>query len=154
MELYKLSCGQYLPADMSDIDLARMTLRESVPGIINSLSDAMPIIQKYLGKRKTEAFLVVFLDYQNKPIGKKIMSEGTEEQTAVYPRNVARECLKRHATRCIIAHNHPTGNTEPSQADRSITVEVKRALETLDISLLDHIIMGNGFYSMRENGLI
>ena len=97
----------------------------------------------------------MFLDNQNGLIEYVELFRGTIDGASVYPREVAKEALSRNAAAIILAHNHPSGVAEPSQADQRITSRLKSALLTLDIRLLDHIIIGsNSTVSFAERGLL
>ena len=100
-----------------------------------------------------EQFLVLFLDSKNKLIGMTRQS-GTVDQTACYPRETAKHALLSGATSVILAHNHPSGNPEPSSADRQLTRTIKDALNLLQIKVHDHFIIGSGsqYYSFAEKG--
>lgn len=103
-----------------------------------------------------EVFAVVFLDSRFRVIAYEPMFNGTINSTSVYPpRVVATRCLELHASAILVAHNHPSGETEPSQADQALTKSLRSALQLLDIRLLDHFIIGKGVpYSFAENGLL
>ncbi len=102
-----------------------------------------------------EVFAVLFLDARNRLLAAEELFRGTLSQTVVYPREVARRALERNAAAVILAHNHPSGLAEPSQADRVLTEALKRALQCLDIPVLDHLIVAGGRrYSFAENGLL
>jgi len=102
-----------------------------------------------------EVFAVLFLDSRNRLLAAEELFRGTLSQTVVYPREVARRALERNAAAVILAHNHPSGLAEPSQADRQLTDALKRALQCLDIPILDHLIVAGGRrYSFAENGLL
>lgn len=102
-----------------------------------------------------EVFLVAFLDNRHRPIACEPMFRGTHNAAPVYPREVAKECLRRNASAVIVAHNHPSGDPEPSSADRNITHRLVQALEVLEIRLLDHIVVGDHeCVSFAERGLI
>ncbi|RIZ67494.1 MAG: hypothetical protein D0528_12040, partial [Methylococcales bacterium] len=80
---------------------------------------------------------------------------GTIDGASVYPREVVKQALHHNAAAVIFAHNHPSGVTEPSQADKQITEKLKKALDLFDIRVLDHFIIGDGEpYSFAEHGLI
>ena len=80
---------------------------------------------------------------------------GTLDSASVYPREVAKQALHHNAAAVIFAHNHPSGISEPSQADKNITLKLKEALALFDIRVLDHFIIGDGDpYSFAEHGLI
>lgn len=109
--------------------------------------------------RPNEAFMVIFLNNQNKIIqlpdqkGIQILQEGTINQSIVFPRRIVEHALNLHAASIILAHNHPAGSLTPSQEDLQVTRSIKQALQTVEIRLLDHIIIGgNHYYSFRENG--
>ncbi|WP_325891397.1 RadC family protein [Grimontia sp. NTOU-MAR1] len=108
-----------------------------------------------LRDRPREAFLVLYLDNQNRPIKDEILFEGTINAAGVYPREVVRRCLDLGANAVILAHNHPSGVAEPSAADRHITNRIGDALALMDIRLLDHMVIGDGdVVSFAERGWI
>ena len=101
-----------------------------------------------------EEFKTLFLDSRNQLIAIETLKTGTVNRSVVYPRKIVERALYNHAAGVIIAHNHPAGTLQPSQDDSTITNAVKTALETIDIVLLDHIIIGgNGYFSFKANGL-
>ncbi|MBA3477806.1 MAG: DNA repair protein RadC [Lautropia sp.] len=103
--------------------------------------------------RAQEVFVVLFLDSQNRLILADELFHGTLNQTAVYPREVVRRALEINAAAVILAHNHPSGVAEPSQADRILTDTLRAALRHLDMPVLDHIIVaGQTSYSFAEHG--
>ncbi|MDA3922320.1 MAG: DNA repair protein RadC [Salinisphaera sp.] len=101
-----------------------------------------------------EIFGVIFLDNRNRVLGKQDLFRGTIDGSAVYPREVAKECLINNAAGVIFYHNHPSGVAEPSRADRDITRRLTEALALFDIRVLDHLIVGESTTSMAERGLI
>jgi len=102
-----------------------------------------------------EKFVVVLLDCHNRLIRTEALFSGSVDVCPVYPREVARFALEHHARSVIISHNHPSGCTEPSNADKAMTRKVQQALELLDIRLLDHIIVGGTDHlSMASRGLL
>jgi DNA repair protein RadC len=107
------------------------------------------------GHKEHEEFAVLFLDNQNRLIRFEVMFRGTIDATAVYPREIAKSCLKLNAAAVIVAHNHPSGITQPSAADKQITAKLKQALDLIDVRLLDHFIIGVGEpVSLANLGLI
>lgn len=101
-----------------------------------------------------EEFKVLFLDNRNQLITIETLNTGTVNQSVVYPRKVAERALYNHAVSVIIAHNHPAGTLEPSLEDCTITNFIKDALKTVDITLLDHIIIGNNdYFSFKKNNV-
>lgn len=100
-----------------------------------------------------EEFKTIFLDNRNQLISIETSQTGTVNRFVVYPRKVVERALCNHATGVIIAHNHPAGTLSPSEDDYAITKTIKSALKTVDITLLDHIIIGNNdYYSFKDNG--
>ena len=102
-----------------------------------------------------EVFAVVFLDSQHQVLAYEPLFKGSVDQTSVYPRVVVQRALALNASALILAHQHPSGVTEPSFADRSLTERLKAALAMVDIRVLDHFIIGKGTpYSFAEAGLL
>ncbi|MDU6409523.1 MAG: DNA repair protein RadC [Yersiniaceae bacterium] len=101
-------------------------------------------IQGILAQREREIFLVLFLDNQHRLIRHEEMFAGTIDCVEIHPREIVREAMKANAAALILAHNHPSGKAEPSQADRIITEQVIKACQLLDIRVLDHLVIGNG----------
>ncbi|WP_371876216.1 DNA repair protein RadC [Vibrio sp. HB161653] len=108
-----------------------------------------------LRDRTREVFFVLFLDNQHRVIGEEILFEGTIDSASVYPREVVKQALAHNAAALILAHNHPSGVAEPSQADRRITDRLVDALGLVDIRILDHFVVGDGeLVSFAERGWI
>ncbi len=102
-----------------------------------------------------EVFACLFLDNQHRVIQLDELFRGTIDSASIYPREVAKRALHHNAAAVIFAHNHPSGISEPSQADKHITDKLKQALALFDIRVLDHFIIGDGQpYSFAEHGLI
>jgi DNA repair protein RadC len=100
-----------------------------------------------------ELFSCVFLDTRNRIICYEPLFRGTIDGATVYPREVLKRALHHNASAVIVAHNHPSGTSEPSQADRSITCRLKKSLALVDIRLLDHLIVArDGCQSLAERG--
>lgn len=108
-----------------------------------------------LGHLEREVFAAVMLDSRHRLIEYAELFQGTIDGAEVHPREVARHALRLNAAALIVAHNHPSGEAEPSAADRAVTARLKQALALLDIRLLDHIIIGGRqSLSMGGKGLI
>ena len=102
-----------------------------------------------------EAFMVLFLSTQNQVIGHEIVNEGTVDQVAVYPRRIIERALAHHAAALILVHNHPSGFTDPSEEDKMLTRTLRSAAATLDVRILDHLVVGKGgYFSFLERGLL
>lgn len=110
-------------------------------------------LSSLLRDRQREAFYLLFLDNQHRVIRDEVLFEGTIDAASVYPREVVKRALHHNAAAVILAHNHPSGIAEPSQADRRITVRLKDALGLVDIRVLDHFVVGDGdVVSFAERG--
>lgn len=108
-----------------------------------------------LGHLQVEHCMALYLDSQYRLIISEELSRGTLTQASVYPREVIKAGLKHHAAALILAHNHPSGVAEPSEADLALTRHLKHALALVDIRLLDHLIVtACGATSLAERGLI
>jgi len=102
-----------------------------------------------------EVFVVIFLDAQNQVQAVDELFAGTLTQTSVYPREVVKRALTHNSAAVILAHNHPSGVAEPSQADEALTRALRQALALIDVRVLDHIIVGRGAaLSFAERGLL
>jgi DNA repair protein RadC len=101
-----------------------------------------------------EVFGVAFLDTQNRLIAYETLFRGSIRQTVIYPREIAKRALKLNAVNVMFGHNHPSGDTTPSKADQAITTTLSKALQLLDITVVDHFIVGgNQVLSFVEQGL-
>ncbi|MGC7917743.1 RadC family protein [Vibrio anguillarum] len=112
-------------------------------------------LSSVLRDRHREAFYILFLDNQHRVISDEVLFEGTIDAASVYPREVVKRALHHNAAALILAHNHPSGVAEPSQADRRITRRLTDALALVDIRILDHFVVGDGeVISFAERGWI
>ena len=102
-----------------------------------------------------EVFGALFLDTRHRSIAFEELFHGTLDGTEVHPREVVRRALAHNAAAVIVGHNHPSGNPEPSAADRAVTARLRQALELMDRRLLDHFVIGDGPpLSMAERGWV
>jgi len=108
-----------------------------------------------IGTKKNEVMRIVYLDSQNRLIYAENLSEGTVAKTVAFPRKVVEGALKYHAVSVIVAHNHPGGVAEPSDNDDKITEQIESALQTVGISLQDHLVIaGDEYFSYRQTGYL
>ncbi len=108
-----------------------------------------------LGGRPHEVFMAIFLDAQNRVLAAEELFRGTLTQTSVYPREVVKRALAHNAGGIILAHNHPSGVCEPSEADRTLTQHLRSALALVDVRVLDHfVVAGNRSLSFAERGYL
>lgn len=120
---------------------------------ITSSKDAFTILRSLIGDLKVEEFWVLFLNQANLIIHKEQISKGGISQTAVDIRVILKIALEEMATGIILAHNHPSGNLKPSKSDYAITQKIKKAAETLDLNVLDHLIVTQkSYFSFADEG--
>ena len=139
------------------LELARRALAAQLQErpALGSTQLVQDYVRLHLGTRPYEVFAVLFLDARHRLIALEEMFRGTLSQTSVYPREVASRALALHAHSVVLAHNHPSGDVEPSQADAHITQQLKAALGLLDVRVLDHVIVtATGSLSMAQRGLV
>ncbi len=99
-----------------------------------------------------ERFAILLLDVKNRLLGTQVLTIGTATETLAHPREIFREVIRQSATRLIVAHNHPSGNLEPSPEDIALTRQLLLGAQYLQIPLLDHLILGSGDHtSLRQN---
>ena len=118
-------------------------------------TDSQDFLLARLRDRSYEVFCCIFLDNRHRVLAFEELFRGTIDNTTVYPREVVRQALHRNAAAVILAHNHPSGIPEPSDADRLITRRVRDALELIDVRLLDHLVIGDGScVSLASRGML
>ena len=138
-------------------EIARRYIEESLPvgEAIRSPADTEIYLLGRLRHLGHELFCCLYLDNRHRVLAFDELFRGTIDGTSVYPREVVKEALRVNAAAVILAHNHPSGVAEPSQADERITKRLKSALDLVDIRLLDHLIIGGGeTTSLAARGLI
>lgn len=139
------------------LEMSRRALKEELQrgDVLNSPKAVRNYLQLLLGGRAQEVFLVMFLDTQHRVIAAEELFHGTLSQTSVYPREVVKRALALNAAAVILAHNHPSGVAEPSQADRLLTDVLKQTLGLIEVRVLDHFVVGAGHtLSFVERGLL
>ncbi|MDQ6685248.1 MAG: DNA repair protein RadC, partial [Pseudomonadota bacterium] len=143
-------------AEMAAVmELARRSLAVTLAArpVFDSPQVVKDYVALHLASREHEIFAVVFLDAQSRLIALEEMFRGTLTQTSVYPREVVKRALELRAAAVILAHNHPSGTTEPSRADEFLTQTLKSALALVDVRVLDHLVVGAGAVaSFAERG--
>lgn len=123
-------------------------------GALTSPSMTRDYLRLKLAAQEREHFLCMFLDTRHRVIKSEVLFHGTVDQASVYPRVIIQRALELNASALIIAHNHPSGVAEPSQADLAITRRIRDAAGLMDIRLLDHFIVGSEeITSLAERGL-
>ncbi len=138
-------------------ELVHRQLKQSLQRGVSLTSPAMTMeyLQTVLRDRKREIFTCLFLDTRHRVIASENLFQGSIDGACVYPRIVAERALRLSAAAVIVAHNHPSGVSEPSLADQAITRRLKDALLLLEIRLLDHFVVGDGPpVSMASRGML
>lgn len=138
-------------------ELVRRQLKQSLQRGVSLTSPAMTMeyLQTVLRDRDREIFTCLFLDTRHRVIASENLFQGSIDGACVYPRVVAERALRLSAAAVIVAHNHPSGVSEPSLADQAITRRLKDALLLLEIRLLDHFVVGDGPpVSMASRGML
>jgi DNA repair protein RadC len=138
-------------------ELARHYFAQALPvgQAIRCPSDTEDFLHARIRHLGHELFCCLYLDNRHRVLRFDELFRGTIDGTSVYPREVVKEALGVNAAAVILAHNHPSGVAEPSQADERITQRLKSALELVDIRLLDHLIIGNAeTTSLASRGLL
>lgn len=138
-------------------EVAREFLKERIldKPICKSSKEVFDYLYYSMRDLKKEKFKVLFLNSQNQVIEVEDLFEGTLAASSVYPREIIESALKSNAASLIFAHNHPSGNPEPSGSDKEITRDLVFAGSIMQIKVLDHIIVGeNKYFSFADEGLI
>lgn len=138
-------------------EMSRRALAEQIKhqDALSSPEKVSDYLRLKLIRQEREVFVVLFLDAQNRVQAQETLFEGTLTQTIVYPREVVKRALHHNAASVIFAHNHPSGIAEQSRADELITQALKKALDLVDIRVLDHfIVAGHQTMSFAERGLL
>lgn len=139
------------------IEVSRRFLKEKMLSrpYCRSSKDVFDYLYHSLRGQKKEQFRALFLDVKNKILSEETIFEGTVDSSAVYPREIVKGALFHNASSLIFIHNHPSGDPEPSESDKEITKDLVFAAHTVQVSVLDHLIIGNDrYFSFADHGLI
>ena len=138
------------------VEMSRRYLEEKIQrgDALENASDVRSYLKSRLQHYPFEVFSCLFLDNKHRVIEYEELFRGTIDSASVHPREVVRRVLHHNAAAIILAHNHPSGVTEPSQSDIQITNKLKQALEMIDVRVLDHFIIGDEMISFAERGLL
>ena len=133
----------------------RVQIKQAERRQVISSETVCDILRPLIGDIEKEEFWAIYLNQSNRIIRKERLSVGGIAGTHVDVRLIMKEAILCNATGMIISHNHPSGNEKPSKEDNRITEQVKKAADTLNIRLIDHIIItSNTYYSYVENGML
>lgn len=128
------------------LEMSRRHLSEQLAQapVFSSPQVTRDYLQAHMRDLPHEEFWVLFLSSQHKLLASEALAKGTINSAAVYPRELAKRALHHNAAALILAHNHPSGVAEPSQADRLMTDNLVRTLGLLEVAVLDHFVVGDG----------
>lgn len=136
-------------------EFALMVKESSKGKLLLSPKDVFHIMKPmFADKDDIERFYCIFLTIKNRVISIEKMFDGTIDRCLVYPREIVKQAITFKATAVILVHNHLSGDPEPSMEDKKLTLKVGLSLLSIDAKLLDHIIIGDSYYSMAEAGII
>ncbi|MBQ5947284.1 DNA repair protein RadC [Massilia sp. ST3] len=152
-QLHGLGPAKYAQLQAA-IELARRAVAEQFEReALCSPSAVRHYLRNQFALQAHESFVVLFLDVKNRLINSEEMFRGTLTHTSVYPREVVKAALRRNAAAVILAHNHPSGVADPSEADLRLTTALVQALGLVDIRVLDHfVVAGSQVHSFAESG--
>lgn len=139
------------------IEMSKRYLSESLnrTQVFESAQQTRLYLSSQLRDEPNEVFAVLLLDSQHRMIAFKKLFFGTINAASVHPRVIVQKALENNAAAMILAHNHPSGVAEPSQADQQITQRIKKAMDLIDVNVLDHFVVGDGeCVSFAERGLL
>ncbi len=141
---------------LAAVELGRRIGQVRNPGrpVVSSPADVERILRGRIANLDRENFVAMLLNTKNEVIETPTISVGTLSASLVHPREVFKPAIRASAASVILAHNHPSGNVEPSWEDREVTKRLARAAELLGIELLDHVIVGDGCFSMKEHEML
>jgi DNA repair protein RadC len=142
---------------MAVVELSRRALAEQMKEqpLLDMPATMLDFVRLQIGSKPYEVFTVLFIDAKQRLLAAEEMFRGSLMTTSVYPREVALRALHHHAAGVILAHNHPSGDVQPSQSDISLTAKMKAALGLLDIVVVDHVIVSQcKALSMASEGML
>jgi len=123
--------------------------------VLSSPQAVFDFVRMRLSGSSNETFMVIYLNTKNEVINYEIIQEGTIDRAVVFPRIILEKALYYHASGLILIHNHPSGHKEPSREDRLLTQNIIEAARSLDLRVLDHIVVGkDGRFSFVEHSLL
>lgn len=147
--------GQYRPAP----DKLVLTAANRLSGyrlrrgaLVTSSNDAKGVIGYKLQDKQSEVFACLFLDSGHRILAFKELFQGSINKATVHPREVVKEALQLNAAAVIFAHNHPSGDSAPSDKDIELTHTLQRILQVIDVRVLDHLVIGDAIYSFADAG--
>ena len=165
MKYHKLTAGEMtgtyvMESPVTEADILQMAKQLAMSRLSKgrALTEPKQVfshLQTLLRYHEHEIFALLLLDTKHRVIGFRELFRGTLDGASVYPREVVKVALEHNAAAVILVHNHPSGDPEPSQADRTLTTTLKNTLNLIGTQTLDHIVVGSeGCVSMAERGYL
>jgi DNA repair protein RadC len=141
---------------LAAVEFGKRLGRVRNPGrpVISSPADVDGLLRGRIANLDRENFVAVLLNTKNEVIEFPTISVGTLSASLVHPREVFKPAIRASAASVVLAHNHPSGRVEPSREDREVTRRLAGAAEIIGIEVLDHVILGDGYFSMKEHGML
>ena len=141
--------------DLTSGKFARMVFKESKGQYLKSSTEVFHVMKPIFAKLDdVEQMYCIFMDNKNNIKSIDKVASGSLTSAAIYPRELIKLALKYKAGSVVISHNHPSGDPQPSREDRSLTLKLVFAFKAIDVNLLDHIIVGESYYSFTDNGIM
>jgi DNA repair protein RadC len=155
METYSSQSDRSFWEDLKSGKFVSMIKESSKGNAVSNAREGFNIMKPfYASQDDIEKMYCIFMDAKNKIIKIEKLFSGTIATSAVYPREIIKRVLALKATAIILSHNHPSGDVTPSSSDFGITARVQAALTSIDVSLHDHLIVGEDFFSFAEQGYL
>ena len=141
---------------LAAVEFGKRLGRVRNPGrpMVSSPADVDGLLRGRIANLDRENFVAVLLNTKNEVIEFPTISVGTLSASLVHPREVFKPAIRASAASVVLAHNHPSGRVEPSREDREVTRRLSEAAEIIGIEVLDHVILGDGYFSMKEHGML
>ena len=141
---------------LAAVEFGKRLGRVRNPGrpVISSPADVEGLLRGRIANLDRENFVAVLLNTKNEVLEVSTVSIGTLSAALVHPREVFKPAIRASAAGVVLAHNHPSGKVEPSREDREVTRRLCDASEIIGIEVLDHVILGDGCFSMKEHGML
>jgi DNA repair protein RadC len=141
---------------LAAVEFGKRLGRVRNPGrpVISSPADVDGLLRGRIANLDRESFVAVLLNTKNEVIECPTISVGTLSASLVHPREVFKPAIRASAASVVLAHNHPSGRVEPSRKDHEVTSRLAGAAEIIGIEMLDHVILGDGYFSMKEHGML
>lgn len=149
--VYRVHADSVTADEILEAALEIMQMRYAKGATFSTVDSAKHFLKHALGSKDREVFGVVFLDSAHRMIAYEEMFQGSISGAPVYPREIIKRALQLNAAVILLAHNHPSGNSNPSPEDVSLTNKIIEACNLVDIRTIDHMIVGKTVYSFREN---